>query len=86
MTTSEKTKFVKTKKIEDTPFTLVTNDKDGKKTYFIALGNIRITEETEEKDYLINQLREKNWDFLITTIHAIFELAQDYSNSQKKSN
>lgn len=82
----EKTKVINTEKIENTPFTLVTYDKDGQKSYFIALGNIRITEETEEKDYLINQIREKNWDLLISTIHAIFELAKDYSYSQKNSN
>lgn len=53
--------------IPGSPFTLVKVDK----MYFLALGKYRLTNLTENKEELIELVKQKHWDILLATISAI---------------
>lgn len=45
--------------VEGTPFKIITNNE--KQTYFIAIGNNRVSEETNDKEALIEEIKNNDW-------------------------
>lgn len=63
--------LIQREKIEDTPFTLITMDG----VSFLTLGKFRMSEEleaTEEnKQILINKVKNKDWTLILDTVAAL---------------
>lgn len=54
--------------VENSPFWIITIED---KKHFIALGNTRCTEPTENKEELIQMIEEKDWNLLFQVIVVI---------------
>lgn len=56
--------------IEGTPFTIIGTEVG----YFITLGDFRLSEQTPDKQELIDKITNKTWDLIIATIAAVIHV------------
>lgn len=61
--------LIKYDQIKNTPFTIVSKDN----IHFIAIGNNRVSEETNKKEDLINKINERDYHLLGGMIACITE-------------
>lgn len=63
-------KLIEREEVENSPFTIVSEEGKG---HYVIMGDYRLTEATENKEELIKDINEKNWNFLTTVIGTLID-------------
>ncbi|AXH78070.1 MAG: hypothetical protein [Microviridae sp.] len=67
--------------IEDTPFRIINIEEKG---WFLAIGNVRITEPTEDKESLIQRVKSIDWSVIMPVITTFVEYVIDIKEKIKQ--
>lgn len=75
-----KINIIKNKIIENTPFTILTNE-NGKS--MIAIGNQIVSEEKETEEECIKMIENRDWELILNASLAFNNLVKKYEDENK---
>lgn len=84
-TPKQDSNLIDRKKIKGTPFQMIRHTTDnGKYRYFIALGEYRLTEPTEEEKDALKKLQTEQWLITANTIAIMVRITADQITTTDK--
>lgn len=75
-------KLIEREPIENSPFTLIKNEKE---EYFIVMGNYRITEIHNSKEEAITYLMRNTYNVILTMITIVHEKLKEMENNNNNN-
>ncbi len=72
--------IIKNTKIDNTPFTILTNEESKS---MIAVGNQIVSQPKETEDECIKLIENRDWELILNASYAFNKLVNDFENEEK---